>query len=52
MNHIRLKAGTGLQSSGRAVHEAAIWLNSAKGGDPMSHGSAEGSALRIAEHYR
>jgi hypothetical protein len=27
-------------------------LNSAKGGDPMSHGSAERSATRIAEHYR
>jgi len=34
------------------IGKAALWLNSAKGGDPMSHGSAEGSALRIAEHYR
>src|SRR6185369_11336068 len=30
----------------------ALWHNSAKGGDPMSHGPAERSAFRSAEHYR
>jgi hypothetical protein len=29
-----------------------FWLTSAKGGDPMSHGSAERSASSRAEHYR
>ena len=28
------------------------WLNSAKGGDPMSHGSAQRSVIRSARHYR
>ncbi len=30
----------------------ALWLNSAKGGDPMSHGPAERSAISVARHYR
>jgi hypothetical protein len=39
---------------GGAVREPdrPIWLNSAKGGDPMSHGSAQRSDMPVAEHYR
>jgi hypothetical protein len=38
--------------AGRAAIRDGTWLNSAKGGDPMSHGSAQRSVIRSAEHYR
>ena len=34
------------------VIRCGSWLTSAKGGDPMSHGSAERSASFRARHYR
>src|SRR3990167_7090582 len=36
---------------GPSVARPRAWLNSAKGGDPMSHGSAERSASFRARHY-
>ena len=50
MNHIPLKTGgeTPLRPSPR---KGQLWLNSAKGGDPMSHGQAQRSVNTVAEHY-
>jgi hypothetical protein len=50
MNHIAFKIGG--NPGPAAPKMAALWLNSAKGGDPMSHGPAERSVSFRTEHYR
>ncbi|MXP14488.1 hypothetical protein GRI44_06955 [Altererythrobacter confluentis] len=50
LNHIAGKI-SGERGLGRRVIRQ-FWLHSAKGGDPMSHGSARGSVSFRTEHYR
>ena len=49
LTHIQIRPAV---HAGLAGGETTAWLSSAKGGDPMSHGSAGRSVTARAEHYR